>query len=350
MEDKYNNLINGMEDKLLTFMEEMKSAGLDEFNSLPYTGYTITGLLTIEAFASEKLSREARNVLDYMNWCYALGSYQLKHYPPMRRRYSKEGIKEITTNYHSAFMKAWLSYSDVENYDTNISHAEVHAAMGACMPYRPADEVVELIFNKSIGYFVQLGHGPEACPEIYTAGKHFLLSAGGVNRGKMSNIVARPITLFLNDAAYVLSETFHLMGPGNDFMLWNNTGVYQNFACAAGPVNIPAGIEPVAQQNDWSVYSMSDSVSIVVCSTESFGMMAMFEGFNHYELLTSVVNANSDSEQLHQTFHFPSGRKLTYDVLAPEDKWVMISDNEKMLDRNFDAWPLIEGDLRMDLN
>jgi hypothetical protein len=123
-------------------MEEMKTAGLDEFNSLPYAGYTITGLLAIEAFASERLSREARNVLDYMNWCYALGSYRLKHYPPMRRRYSKEGIKEITTDYHSAFMKAWLSYSDIEHYNTDISHAEIHAAMGACMPYRPADEVV----------------------------------------------------------------------------------------------------------------------------------------------------------------------------------------------------------------
>lgn len=345
MEDKYNNLKNGLEDKLLVFMEEMKTAGLDEFNSLPYTGYTITGLLTIEAFASEKLSREARNVLDYMNWCYALGSYQLKHYPPMRRRYSKAGIKEITTNYHSAFMKAWLSYSDVENYDTNISHAEVHGAMGACMPYRPADEVVDLIFNKGNGYFVKIGHGPEACPEIYSAGKHFLLSAGGVNRGKMSEIVTRPVTLFLNDTADVLSETFHLMGPGADFMLWNNTGVYRNFACAAGPVNIPAGIESVAKQNNWSVYSMSDSVSIVVYSTESFGMMAMFEGDNPVELLKSVIEINSDSEQVQKIFQFPSGRKLTYNVLAPEDKWVMISDNEIMLNRNFDTWPLIDGDL-----
>jgi hypothetical protein len=197
---------------------------------------------------------------------------------------------------------------------------------------------------------VKIGHGPEGCPEIYSAGKHFLLSAGGVNRGKMSNIVTRPITLFLNDTADVLSETFHLMGPGTDFMLWSNTGVYRNFACAAGTVKIPAGIEPVAQQNDWSVYSMKDSVSIVVYSTESLGIMAMFEGDNPVELLKSVIEKNSDSKQLHQTFQFPSGRKLTYDVLAPEDTWVMISDNEKMLDRNFDSWPLIDGDFKRDLN
>jgi len=346
MEDKYNNLINGMEYKLLLFMEEMKTAGLDEFNSLPYSGYTITALLNIEAFASEKLSKEARNVLDYMNWCYALGSYRLKHYPPMRRRYSKAVIQELTTDYHSAFMKAWLSYSDVENFNTDISHAEVHAAMGACMPYRPADEVVELIFNKGEGYFVKIGHGSEACPEIYSAGKHFLLSAGGVNRGKMSNIVTRPITLFLNDTASILSGTFHLAGPGPDFMKWNNTGVYRNFACAAGPVNIPPNTMPVGKEKNWSVYAMSDSVYIAVYSTDSLGLMALFEVLDSREVLKSVINENSDPEQLAHTFKFPAGHKLTYDVNAPNDKWVMISDDGQMLDRDFDTWSLIDGDFQ----
>ena len=350
MEDKYDNLKNGMEHKLLVFMEEMKTAGLDEFNSLPYAGYTITGLLAIEAFASEKLSREARNVLDYMNWCYALGSYQLKHYPPMRRRYSKAGIQELTTDYHSAFMKAWLSYSDVENYDTDISHAEVHAAMGACMPYRPADEVVEMIFNKGNGYFVKIGHGQESCPEIYSAGKHFLLSAGGVNRGERSLIVTRPTTLFLNNTATNLAETFHLAGPGTDFMKWNNTGVYRNFACAAGPVSIPRGVKPVAEKNNWSVYSRNDSISVVVYSTEKFGLMAVFEGFNPKDLLEAILKENSDSKELSQFFQFPNGHKLSYDVNSPEEKWVIISDNGQLLDRDFDKWPLIDGDFKNENN
>lgn len=74
--------------------------------------------------------------------------------------------------------------------------------------------------------------------------------------------------------------------------------------------------------------------------------MAMFEGDNPLELLKSVIEINSDPDQLQQTFQFPSGRKLIYNVLAPKDKWVMISDNEIILDRNFDTWPLIEGDLK----
>lgn len=84
----------------------------------------------------------------------------------MRRRYEKASIQELTTDYHSIFMKSWLSYAPIAPFDTNISHGEVHALMGACMPYRPADKVVDLIFNKEKGYFVKLGHGKKSCTEI----------------------------------------------------------------------------------------------------------------------------------------------------------------------------------------
>ncbi len=344
----FDNVANGMEAKLMAFMDEMKTNGLYEFNSLPYIGYTISALLNLEAFSSEKLRKEAREVLDYMNWTYALGSYQLKHYPPMRRRFEKAGIKEITTDYQSVFMKSWLSFSPVKNFDKNISSGEVHALMGACMPYRPADKVVEMIFDKGDGYFVKLGHGPEATPEIYSAGKHFLLSAGGVNRGKRSIIVARPITLFLNDKSANLSETFHLAGPGSDFMKWNNTGVHRNFACAAGPVNIPTSFKPQAQKDNWSVYSLKDSISVAVYSTEKLGLMAIFEGGRRDSLLEAILTANPVPEQLIQTFQFPGGEKIEYDVVAPKNKWVIRFVGGLPLNRDFDGWPLIEGDLKIE--
>jgi hypothetical protein len=342
---RFDNVANGMEAKLIAFIDEIKTNGLYEFNSLPYIGYTITALLNLEAFSSEKLKAEARDALDYMNWTYALGSYQLKHYPPMRRRYEKAGITEITTDYQSIFMKSWLGFSPVTDYNKNIGSGEVHALMGACMPYRPADKVVEMIFNKGNGYFVKLGHGPEASPEIYSAGKYFLLSAGGVNRGKRSIIVARPITLFLNDQSENLSETFHLAGPGTDFMNWNNTGVYKNFACAAGPVTIPTTFKPRDKKDNWSVYSLKDSISLAVYSTEKMGIMAIFEGGRQDSLLEAVMTANPVPEQLNQTFQFPGGEKIEYDVLAPKNKWVIKYVGGLPVDRDFDGWPLIGGDL-----
>lgn len=343
---KYNNINNGMEGKLLAFLEQIKTGGLYEFNSLPYIGYTITALLNLEAFSSKQVSAAARDVLDYLNWTYALGSYQLKHYPPMRRRYEKASITSLTTDYQSIFMKTWLSYSPDAQFNVNISDREVHALMAACLPYRPADKVIEIIFNKGDGYFVKFGHGKNSSPEIYAAGKEYLLSAGGANRGKSSEIIARPICLFLNDTVGNLSSVIHLAGPGKDFMEWNNTGVYKNFACTAGPVYIPALFKPKRKNETWSIYAPNDSLLIAVHSEIEFGLVAVFETTDVDALLSQLVRANPDVKLLKSEFRFPLGRSLTYDVYAPKNKWVMISDNAQMLNRDFDQWPLMDGDLQ----
>ncbi len=341
----YNNVQNGMEVKLLSLMEEMKTNGLYEFNSIPYLGYTITALLNIEAFASEEVSQTARDVLDYINWSYALSSLNLKHFPPMRRRYEKASIQELTTDYHAAFVKSWLSYSEIENYDKNVGVAGIHAMMGACMPYRPPDQFVEMLFDKNDGYFVRQGHGPGASPEISSAGKNFLISAGGVNRGRRSQVVTRPICLFLNDDSDHLSEVIHLSGPGNDFMQWNNTGVYKNFACAAGPVSIPLDMQSVDAEGNWSSFSCVNDVTVVVYSTDSLGLMAVFEDVGPTVVFKEVLKNNPNPELLHSQFQFPGGPLLKYDVKAKKDQWVMVADNDQKLDRDYDSWPLIEGDL-----
>ena len=341
---KYNNSKNGMEQKLLDVLMNMKTKGLYEFNSLPYIGYTITALLNLESFGSDAMQLAARDVLDYINWCYALGSYQLKHYAPMRRRYEKAGIKEIKTDYHSLFMKAWISYSTL-NFDSSKGQENSpHSIMAVAMPYRPADEVVKLQNNKMNGYFVKLGHGRKASPEIYSAGKHFLLSAGGVNRGELSLIVARPICLFLKDDAKEESETFNIAGPGNDFKEWNNTGVFKNFACSAGPVNIPKNFKPIAQKGNWLMYQIQDDIVLVIYSTPKFGLMAVFENVSTKNLLEQIVALNSSEQKINTSFQFPNGEKISYDVLAAKSKWVIKSVNDQLQKRNFDQWPLIDGE------
>ncbi len=339
----YNNIDNGMEAKLLSFLEGINSGGLYEFNSIPYSGYTITALLNLEAFASEKVKLAARNVLDYMNWTYALGCYQFKHYPPMRRRYEKASITSITTDYHSVFLKAWLSYLPLSHFSGNEQIGDPHALMASCLPYRPADKVVDLIFNKGDGYFVKIGHGKNSCPEIYAAGKKYLLSSGGANRGKFSEIIARPICLFLPDSAKDLSQVIHLSGPGTNFMGWNNTGVYKNFACAAGPVYVPESFKPLLKTAIWTIYSLSDSLLVAVHSKVSFGLVAIFNRIDTDRLLSTLIECNPDSNLLNTRFQFPGGQLLHYDVLAPNNQWVIISANNIIVNRDFDQWPLIES-------
>lgn len=75
----------------------------------------------------------------------------------------------------------------------------------------------------------------------------------------------------------------------------NNTGVYENFACAAGPVVVPKGFKPVAKNETWKVFETRDSLLI------------------------------------------------EYNIDAPKDKWVLKAVDGKPLDRDYDNWPLIDG-------
>lgn len=339
----FDNDKNGMQAKLLELLNEIRSAGLYEFNSNPYDAYTITALLNLEAFGSDTISNSARDALDYINFDYALGSYRLRHFPPFRRLYRKASFTALTTDYQSCFMKAWLSYSGIQHFDRLLGHGQIHFMMGACMPYRPPDMVVETLFNKNNGYLVRLGHGPDSSPEIYSAGKGFLISAGGVNRGRGSLVIARPITLFLHDDATDLTQTFHVEGPGKTFMSWNDTGVYNDFACAAGPVLVPAMYKSTVGNRVWSLYPVGDSLCVAVHSTKHFGMFVIFEQPASVTLLNKIVNANPDTGKLNARFVFPNGEQLSYNVNAPKNRWVMKSVNGKMLPRNIDRWPLIQG-------
>jgi len=339
----YNNETNGLENELLQLLTKLKTKGLYEFNSIPYAAYTIGALLNLEAFGSDKIKNEARAVLDYINWTFALGSFQFNHYPPMRRRYEKVGIQGLKSDYHAAFINTWVSFAPLPNFKSNADNNELHAVIPACLPYRLADQVVEMLFNKGDGYYVQLGHGKGSTPEIYSAGKHFLISAGGANRGYYSQIVTRPITVFLEDSAKKLNDCFHLEGPGNDFMKWNNTGVYKNFACAAGPVHVPKEYTPLAQEKNWSVYQTKNNVNVVVYSTPSIGLVYIDENGEPIALIKKIIALNPNNDVLNHQFTYPNEQIIKYDVNASPKKWVITSFNNVLLERAVGQWPLINS-------
>jgi hypothetical protein len=341
---EFNNEQNGMEKHVLALLREITTIGLYEFNSVPYLGYTISAILNLEAFGSENVRIAARNSLDYLCFCYALGSYRFKYYPPFRRRLDRAKNTLLSKDNMTAFMKAWLSYHPTIHFYEEIGLEKQHGITTACMPYRPADEVVNLIFHKPV-YFVKLGHGENSSPEIYSAGPGYLLSAGGVNRGKWSIIVARPVCLFLNDSAEKISEVFHINGKGKDFMKWNNTGVYKNFACSNGPVIVPDKFKPAAMNQLWKIYGLNDSLALAVHSAGSIGIMALFNNRNPTGIAEKLLESNPDAKVLMKQFQFPGGRKIEYDVNAPKNSWVIKTVDGKPADREFDKWPLIEGDL-----
>jgi hypothetical protein len=341
---RHDNRANGLEAKLLDVLDEFQTAGFYEFNSIPYDGYMLTALLNLEAFGSEAVAGAARAVLDRTNWTYALGSLDLRRYPPFRRQLRRAEITALDKDYHTALMATWISLAPSLAEEPALRSGEHHALLTAVLPYRLPDRTAAWVEAHPTRYFVRMGHGRCSSPELYSGGPGYLLSAGGVHRGKRSMIVARPITLLLGDDARDRSAVLHLAGPGEDFTAWNNTGVHRDFAVAAGPVHVPEDWGPAAQNAQWSVYQPTQtSPRIAVHTTPSLGLVALVHDGTPAQVLSALTDANPDPDALAARFRWPDGPELTYDVDAPKHRWVMRSVDGGALDRAFDRWPLLTG-------
>ncbi len=339
---RFNNLTNGMEEKLAHYLDAILKEGIYEFNSNPYQGYTLSALLSLNAFGSKKIRDLSRAILDRVNWQYALGSFDFKRFPPMRRRYNHASDTIMDRDYQGIMMRVWESFYH-DSLNLQVTHGEHMAIWAALMPYRPPDSVLRMVLKKPFPYFVKIGHNRNSCPEIYSGDADYLLSAGGVNQGKHSLIVARPVILFCDTSVRILSGVFHTSGPGDDFMKWNNTGVYKYFACAAGPVHVPSSYTPLAGNGDWKIFRISDHHLLAVFSSGNLGVLVVSAQQDANILLKRILDLNPVPGDLKTIFHHPDGDIIEYDVMAPRDKWVIRKINGKEAGRDFYDWPFFEG-------
>jgi len=216
------------------------------------------------------------------------------------------------------------------------------------MPYRVPATVKAWTLEKPREYFVRMGRGPKACPEIYSGAPDFLLSAGGAFRGLRAMIVPRPITLLLPDGETQISRCFHIPGHGR-WWWWNSTGVHRRFAVGRSPVRIPEQYSPAAGDGGWTVFTPADApgLAVAVFSAEELGIIALFpDGWESAEgLLARIRAANPDPAALREKFFWPEGGSVEYDVKAPRNRWVIRRVDGTDTDRDFGGWPMWDGDI-----
>ena len=338
---EYNNKINGVEKKLKVFLEEIDTYGFYEFNSAPYLGYTYCALLNLYEFASGDIRSLSGKLLDRLNWQYALSSYKFKHFPPNRRRFGKDFKKNIDSDYHTVMLKVWGSLYD-ESLSVNMSRGQHHALWATFVSYKPADKVIQWVLDKPKPYFVKMGHGFNSCPEILSGDKSYLLSAGGANQGRRSLIVAKPIMLFLDDDASEMKHAFHMFGPGDNFIDWNNTGVYQDFACTKGKVHIPVNKKVLKSSGNWKIFLITEGIYLAIFSKEELGLMVIVRSNSIENILEDILIKNSDEKKLSTYFNHPNGNIIEYDLNSPKDQWVIKSVNKISTNRNFSKWDFFD--------
>ena len=341
---EFDNENNGVEEGLKNYLKEILTNGVYEFNADPYLGYTYASLLNLDAFATGDVKEYATKILDLINWQYALNSYKFKHFPPYRRRFKNDFDKSIVSDYHSVMLMVWAGFYN-DSLKLDITHGKHHALWAAMLPYRPSDKVMEWTLEKPNPYFVKMGHGYNSCPEIVSGDKSYLLSAGGANQGRLSLIMPKPTVLFLDDEAWELKDIFHMYGPGEDFMNWNNTGVYQDFACTKGKVHIPEGRQAIFTSDGWQVFPVSEGIFLNIYSEKELGIMVIVRSQSAEESLKSILANNPEKKLLKKQFKHPDGNLIEYDLDSPKNKWVIKAINNIPVNRKFEQWPFFEGNI-----
>ncbi len=343
-DEKHDNKDNGLEEFFIRHLEEMLKTGMYEFNARPYEGYTLAALMTLHAFAdSEEIILLTQKILDHLNYEYALKSLDFRRNAPFRRRLERAKDRELHNEAHCALMRTWIKEANDELITgEEFRYGDHHALVALLTPYELPKKVIELTHKKEGEYLLRIGHGFKASPEIHSVGENYILSAGGVQRGKVSQIIARPIVLLLDDGETDYQNCFHITGAG-DMKDWNNTGVYYNFAVSNSLVNLPERYKPVAEQGVWQIFKPYEEGDLLVAvfSDEDLGVLTLFNGFKESpkELAVKLAELNSN---LYNQISLPDGTKIEYDLKAKKKEWVIEAVNGKSVDRKYDYWPRLK--------
>ncbi len=330
-----NNSVNGMKDFLIEHLTAMKKTGFYEFNANPYLSYTFEALHVLYNHSKDpELQQLSKEVMDAENWQYALGSYQLKKYSPFRRRMSRVSISKLYGDRHGVLIRVELAKSNKQVYSAeDLPCCFDRTIITATSAYRLPIQTKAFIDKKPNSYYAKIGHGLKASPEIYYGTSSYLMSAGGLRFGKRSQIVPRPLSLFLNDDAKDIKDCFHIEGNGK-LNNWNNTGVYPGLMVGKHAVHIPSQYHAIDTIRDWQIYKPYSDKQLFVCVLSQENLGIIYIGNENY---TDILLMNPLTKRLQTQFSWNAQETIKY-KLSAKRKWVIKKAPSGSSKRKFKKW------------
>jgi hypothetical protein len=238
---KYNNLTNGVHVWLLNYLKNIIKNGLYEYNSKPYTSWTIRGLQNLFSYSkNNEIKKTSKILLDQLFFKYAIQSKNGNLVVPFRRR-EDHLVDEIRMNdEYATWLLAFTGYvPDSESNWENIKHDQMFILTTLIQDYRPPMEFIQLSFeDKTI--WSKCKHSNT---EIVYKERNFTIFSGG-HEDNLFYIIPTPndatireTCLFFNYATKI-SQLIRFEAAGLFLCTKNNTGVYKNFACGTN-ITIP---------------------------------------------------------------------------------------------------------------
>ncbi len=109
-------------------------------------------------------------------------------------------------------------------------------------------------------------------------------------------------------------------------------------------LHVPEGWKPASKDGAWSLYERAGQI-IGVFSTDTLGLFCLLGKGDGETQLRQLIAANPDASQLKRRFVWPGGGTLDYDLHAEKDRWVIVSEDDKPVNRDHGAWPLMAGEV-----
>jgi len=341
---EFDNSINGVEQFLIKFLSSLTKSGFYEFNSDPYSGYSLTAILMLQDQAkSLEIKQLCQIILDQTFYQHALSSLNFKFYPPIRRIMERANDPQLSKNPVNSLALTFYAMAKNQLVETDWVQHNYHQALIALLSsYTLPNEIVNILDGEKEHYFLKVGRGPNSAPEIYSGSSNFLITAGGVNQKPASQLGYRPTTLLLNDKAENLEDVFHLISNRKKEK-WNHTGVWDRLAVVDGTVAIPKDKLPLISDNNWSIFKENNLLIAVFQSTE-MALLTVYEEWkgSEIELLKALTQSNS-KESLFTAFKFPdTNDEVKYNLNSKKKRWMITHVNGNKVNRKFLKWQRFE--------
>lgn len=335
----YDNYRNGLDAWWLAALQQKLDMGFYEFNSNPYAGYSLTALLTFYTFCdNQQVKNKCGEVLDKVFTDYAYSSLQLRRYPPFRRRMQRGSSEDFANDPSTSIVKVLLQKAEGQPVTKPSEEHTHHALVTLISSYKLSAATVKLLKGEKPDYFITKGHGVKSSPEIYSGNSDYLLSAGGVQPGKISQVAPRQTVLLLNDSAKYLSQCFYIKNS-NSMKHWNNTGVTRQFAVGPGEVQIPKQYTPVAEGYGWKIFKpySNKPLLVLVHNGSGVGMIAVIPTYKMEpaQLLEKLIAGNKGTDHTWEVYiPFDDLGHLEFELDAPKKKMVMTAINGQRNNRD----------------
>lgn len=353
----YNNATNGLETWFSGYLDGINTNDFAEYNSMPYQEYTLQALLTLQAYAaSSTIANKARYLVDQVALQYALGGLHLERCAPYNRRRDHK-TSNLTADKVTAMEFVWTDDgSDPTHPAPSASSATLMAAL---LPYALPTSVRNFTLSKSSEYFVGIGRGSSGSPEIFSGGPGYCLTTGGYTLAGLTDSVARPIVLLLEDGMYDIQLTFHIHASGGTDTSWNNTGIFPHFAVADSVVYAAPAYSPVQAYGNWKVYqpygagrpnfyvvTYSEDRPSPYVDTGCIIVVPNYTG-GSYNLLVTMWYYNQNTTTMRTQFTNPiDSYVVQYDKLASKGTWVI----SNMGNRTISNWTRLSNAVGMDFS